>query len=125
MPCASAQGAVQILQALGVDREPAETLGVLYVDQRNRLIGFSLLYRGTINGAACEPRGIFQGALLANAAGIILFHNHPSGDPSPSAEDLCFTRSVAEIGELLRIRLIDHVVIGEGGKFASMKERGW
>jgi hypothetical protein len=66
-----------------------------FLDVRNRAIGYQLAYIGTLARAAVEPRGIFSAALLAYAAGIILFHNHPSGDPSPSAEDLAFTRRMA------------------------------
>jgi DNA repair protein RadC len=62
--------------------------------------------------------------LLANAASIILFHNHPSGDPSPSAEDLALTRRMADAGELLGIRVVDHIVVGEAPAFVSLKRRG-
>lgn len=103
--------------------EPAECVGVAMLDARHRLIGISILYRGTINRTACEPRGIFQAALLANAAGICLFHNHPSGDPSPSAEDHAMTRRLKGAGEILGIPVLDHVITA-GSRWLSMRERG-
>ena len=62
--------------------------------------------------------------LLVNAAGILLFHNHPSGDPSPSAEDLAFTRRMAKAGEVVRVRVVDHIIIGEAPAFVSLRQRG-
>ncbi len=72
-----------------------EKMGALYLDVRNRLIGESEVYRGTLSRAAVEPRAIMKEALLFSASGYVLFHTHPSGDPSPSAEDLTFTRRMA------------------------------
>ena len=69
-----------------------ETMGALFLDVRNRLIGESDIFRGTMKRAAVEPRAILKEALLSSASSIILFHTHPSGDPSPSSEDLTFTR---------------------------------
>jgi len=104
--------------------EPAELMGALFLDVRNRLIGYTIAYRGTIARAAVEPRGILAPALLVNAGGVVLFHNHPSGDPSPSAEDLAFTRRLADAGEILGIRLLDHVIIGDAGRWTSLRRRG-
>lgn len=91
---------------------------------RNRLISESDIYHGTLSRAAVEPRAILKQGLLRSAAGIILFHTHPSGDPSPSAEDLDFTRRMVEAGELLGIRLIDHLIRGSAGRWVSLKRRG-
>ena len=101
-----------------------EVMGAVFLDTRNRAIGHQLAYIGTLARAAVEPRGIFSAALLANAAAILLFHNHPSGDPSPSAEDLAFTRRMADAGEILGIRVLDHIIVGEPPKFVSLKRRG-
>ena len=87
-------------------------------------IGHQLAYIGTLTRAAVEPRGILTAALLSNAAGILLFHNHPSGDPSPSAEDLAFTRRMAEAGEVVGVRVVDHIIIGEAPAFVSLRQRG-
>jgi DNA repair protein RadC len=101
-----------------------EVMGAIFLDIRNRAIGHQLAYIGTLNRAAVEPRGILSAALLANAAGIILFHNHPSGDPTPSAEDIVFTRRMAEGCAILGIQLVDHLVIGEKPAFVSLRQQG-
>lgn len=101
-----------------------EVMGAILLDTRNRAIGHQLAYIGTLTRAAVEPRGILTAALLSNAAGVILFHNHPSGDPSPSAEDLAFTRRVADAGDIVGVRVLDHIVVGEAPAFVSLRRRG-
>ena len=101
-----------------------EVMGALYLDTRHRLIAERDLYRGTINRAAVEPRAILKEGLIHGACGVVVFHTHPSGDPSPSAEDLAFTRRLAEGGELVGIRLIDHLILGGVGRWTSLRERG-
>ncbi|MCP3963620.1 MAG: DNA repair protein RadC [bacterium] len=101
-----------------------EVMGALYLDVRNRLIGEGDVYRGTLSRAAVEPRVILKQGLLSSANGFILFHTHPSGDPTPSAEDLAFTRRLAEAGDLLGVRLIDHLVLGGAGRWVSLGRRG-
>ncbi len=101
-----------------------EVMGALFLDVRNRLLGEAELYRGTLARAAVEPRAILKQALLRSAAGVLLFHTHPSGDPSPSAEDLAFTRRLADAGELLGVRLLDHLVLGAGHRWVSLRRRG-
>lgn len=99
-------------------------MGALFLDTRNRLIQDNEIFRGTLNRAAVEPRAILKQGLLRNAAGFVLFHTHPSGDPSPSAEDLAFTRRMANAGEVVGLRLVDHLIIGGGGRWVSLKKRG-
>jgi DNA repair protein RadC len=99
-------------------------MGALLVDIRNRLLRDVELFRGTLARAAVEPRAIFEAAIASRAAGFLLYHNHPSGDPSPSAEDLVFTRRVADAGEVLGIRLVDHLVVGGTGRFVSLRRQG-
>lgn len=101
-----------------------EVMGALYLDIRNRLVAEGDIYRGTLSRAAVEPRAILKTGLLSSASGLILFHTHPSGDPAPSVEDLEFTRRMAEAGKLLGIRLIDHLILGGGGRWVSLKRRG-
>jgi DNA repair protein RadC len=101
-----------------------EVLGALYLDTRNRLLAERELYRGTLNRAAVEPRLILKEGLLRGAAAMIVFHTHPSGDPTPSAEDLAFTRRLAEAGEIVGIRLVDHLILGSGASWLSLAERG-
>ena len=101
-----------------------EVMGALYLDTRNRLIDELELYRGTLNRAAAEPRGILKAGLLRDAAAGVLFHTHPSGDPSPSVEDLAFTRRVAQAGDVIGVRLVDHLILAAGGRWLSLKKRG-
>ena len=102
-----------------------EHLWVINLDTRNRLINIERLYQGSLNLTTVRVGELFRGAIQKNAAGIIVVHNHPSGDPAPSPEDVNLTRSVVQAGKLLDIELLDHLVIGRGlGRFVSMKERG-
>jgi DNA repair protein RadC len=82
------------------------------------------VYRGTLNRAAVEPRALLKEALLRGAAGLIVFHTNPSGDPSPSAEDLDFTRRLAAAAEVVGLRLFDHLILGAGGGWVSLRQRG-
>jgi hypothetical protein len=96
--------------------------GALYLDTRNRHLGERELYRGALNRATVEPRRVLREGLLLGAAGCIVFHTHPSGDPSPSAEDLAFTRKLAEAGDAVGIRLVDiwfWVPSGDGSRPAA------
>jgi DNA repair protein RadC len=81
------------------------------------------IYRGTLDRAVVEPREILKRALVASAAGVIVYHNHPSGDPSPSREDREFTRRLASAADVLGLRLLDHIVVGREG-CVSFKEAG-
>ncbi len=105
-------------------RSDQEIMGALYLDSRHHLMAERELYRGTLNRAAVEPRAILKHALLIGAAAIVLFHTHPSGDPSPSAEDLAFTRRMADAAELLGLKLVDHLILGIGERWISLAERG-
>jgi DNA repair protein RadC len=101
-----------------------ERTGALFLNARNRLLkNDPEIYRGTLDRAVVEPREILKRALLARAAGLILYHNHPSGDPSPSREDREFTRRLSTAAEALGIRLLDHVVVGRDGCL-SFREAG-
>jgi DNA repair protein RadC len=116
--------AAQLLQPVLAGREQ-EYLYVLLLDTRNRVIGPPReIYHGSLNTSLIRIGELFQAAIRANAAAIVVAHNHPSGDPSPSPEDVAVTRSVVEAGKLLDIELLDHLVIGQAGRFVSLKERG-
>jgi DNA repair protein RadC len=104
----------------GLDQE---VMGALYLDCKNHLLAERELFRGTLSRAAVEPRAVLKQGLLCDAAGVLLFHTHPSGDPTPSAEDLMFTRRMAQVGELMGLRLVDHLVVGGTGRWVSLKER--
>ncbi|HTG36906.1 MAG TPA: DNA repair protein RadC [Thermoanaerobaculia bacterium] len=100
-----------------------EVMGALFLDARNRLLGEREMFRGTISRISVEPREILRECLQRGAAAIYLFHTHPSGDPSPSAEDLLFTRRMVEAAEIVGLRLADHVVLGHRGRWVSLKEK--
>ncbi len=101
-----------------------EYLYVILLDTRNRLIGQPLeVYHGSLNTSLIRVGEVFREAVKANAAGVIVVHNHPSGDPSPSPEDVAVTRALIEAGKLLDVDVLDHLVIGRH-RFVSLKERG-
>ena len=100
-----------------------EILGALYLDTRQHLLGEQEIYRGTLDQAAVEPREILKECLLRGAAGVVIFHTHPSGDPSPSPEDEEFTRHMAEAAKVIGIRLVDHLILGRPGRWVSLQDR--
>ncbi|MEP6994695.1 MAG: DNA repair protein RadC [Acidobacteriota bacterium] len=101
-----------------------ERTGALFLNARNRLLkNDPEIYRGTLDRAVVEPREILRRALLGKAAGVILYHNHPSGDPTPSREDREFTRRLAAASESVGVRLLDHIVVGREG-CVSFRETG-
>ena len=104
--------------------EPNEVMGCLMLDKRQRVMGLNITFRGTQDRMAVDPRPFLQAALLSNSAGILIFHNHPSGDPSPSVEDIAFTKRLREAGECVGATLVDHIIVGSHHKYHSMKERG-
>lgn len=100
-----------------------EHLRVLLLDTRNRVLHIEDLYRGSLNSSQVRVGEIFKSAVRRNAAAIIIAHNHPSGDPSPSPDDVALTRAIVQAGKLLDIEVLDHLVVGRG-RFVSLKERG-
>ena len=101
-----------------------EVMGALYLDARHRLIAESELFKGTLVRAATEPRPILCAALAVGAGGILLWHTHPSGDPSPSPEDIRFTRRLEEAGAIVGVRLLDHLILGSTNRWISLRNRG-
>ncbi len=102
---------------------PVETFGLLALDVRHRLKHEAVVSVGCLTSSLVHPREVFKEAVSARAAALILFHNHPSGDPEPSAEDVSITRRLVSAGTLLGIEVLDHVILG-AGRFVSLKERG-
>lgn len=100
-----------------------EVFVCLYLDKRHRLIQYQELFRGTIDGASVHPREIVKLALQRNSAAVIIAHNHPSGVPEPSHADELITQRVKEALALVDIRLLDHIIIGDGAS-VSLAERG-
>ena len=102
---------------------PREVFRVALLDAQNGLLRDLVVSEGTLSSTLVHPREVFRPALLEPAASIILVHNHPSGDPAPSREDVRLTRQLAECARLLDLRINDHVVIGRG-RYVSLAERG-
>jgi len=101
-----------------------EHLWVMLADTRNRLISIEKIYKGSLNASTVRIGELFRPAILRNAASILMVHNHPSGDPTPSPEDIALTRAVVQVGKLLDIEVLDHIVIGSHQNFVSFKQRG-
>jgi DNA repair protein radc len=100
-----------------------EHLRVILLDIRNQLMDVVEVYKGSVNSSQVHVGELFKHAFRRNAAAIIVVHNHPSGDPTPSPDDVAVTRSIVQAGKLLDVDVLDHMIIGEG-KWVSMKERG-
>ena len=98
---------------------------MLMLDTKNRVIGMHVVSIGILDSALVSPREVFKMALLSNAASVILGHNHPSGDPTPSAEDKRITQQLSEAGKLMHIEVLDHIIVGAENRFTSLKERGF
>ena len=90
----------------------------LYLDSKNKIIEKKLLFVGTINKSVAHPREIFKNAYLTSASFVICVHNHPSGDPTPSKEDIVFTNNLIEIGKLNNIPILDHIIIGNNSYYS-------
>ncbi len=102
---------------------PQEHLRVINLDTRNRVINIEKLYVGSLNASTVRVAEVFKPAIQRNAAAIVIIHNHPSGDPTPSPEDVALTRAIVQSGKLLDISVLDHLIIGQG-TWLSLKERG-
>lgn len=113
---------IDYLKASTAYRE-REVLRVLYLDQKNVLIADEVVNEGTINHAPIYPREIMRHALQLGATSIILCHNHPSGDPTPSRQDIATTRDIVDVGRKLGVKVHDHVIVGKSGE-KSMKNMG-
>ncbi len=100
-----------------------EEVRTLLLDTRNRVLSMPMIYRGSLNSTSMRMAEVFKDAIRANSAGLIVAHNHPSGDPSPSAEDVQVTRTLVQAGKLLDIDVLDHIVISQS-RYVSLKERG-
>ena len=100
-----------------------ECLGAIFLDTRNQVICLRILTVGTLTGSPAHPREVFREALAQGCASLIICHNHPSGDPTPSKDDIALTARLVQVGELMGIPLVDHIVIG-GGRYVSLKEAG-
>jgi DNA repair protein RadC len=108
-------------RARGLDQEHFWALALGTKNHLNRVIEVSV---GSLNASIVHPRELFREAVRASAASVVVAHNHPSGDPTPSGADVQLTRRLVRAGDVLGIELLDHVVIGDGGEWASLRELG-
>lgn len=106
-----------------INNNTEEVMLLLTLNTKNVITGWFEVSRGSINESIVHPREIFKRALTNNATSIVVAHNHPSGDPNPSKEDINITNRLKECGKLLGINLIDHIIIGDE-KYVSLKEKG-
>jgi DNA repair protein RadC len=100
-----------------------EHLRVILLDRRNRVMETAEVYKGSVSSSQIRIGEVFKEAIRKNASALIVIHNHPSGDPTPSPDDVAVTRAIVQAGKLLDVEVLDHLVIGQG-KWASLKERG-
>jgi DNA repair protein RadC len=96
----------------------------IYLNTKNQVLHKKTVFIGSLNASIVHPREVFKEAMRRSAASIICFHNHPSGDPNPSREDIEVTQRLTECGKIIGIDLLDHIIIGDQ-KFVSLKEKGY
>ena len=104
--------------------EPGEVFGMLCLTTKHRVIAYHEVSRGTLDSTLVHPREVFKAALLSNAAAVIVCHNHPSGDPTPSADDLSLTERLQDAGKTLGIGIVDHIIVARGGAVSLREQQG-
>ncbi len=117
----ASQAAALVMEDLRYRQQ--ECLTGIFLDTRNQVICVRTLTMGTLSGSPAHPREVFREAIAQGSASLILCHNHPSGDPSPSVDDISLTARLAKVGEIMGIPVVDHIVIGNG-RYVSLKEAG-
>lgn len=106
-----------------IHEQPEEYMYMICMNVKNKVIGVFEISHGTANSSLVSPREVFQKALLANAVSIIVMHNHPSGDPTASREDIEVTKRLVEAGKIIGVEVLDHIIIGD--RYSSLKEKGY
>jgi DNA repair protein RadC len=106
-----------------IHEEPEESMYMICMNTKNKIIGVFEISDGSVNSSIVSPREVFQKALLANAVSIIVMHNHPSGDATPSREDVEVTKRLVEAGKIVGVDVLDHIIIGD--QYSSLKEKGY
>src|SRR6056297_908717 len=112
------------IKILELSKRTEEVFAMLTMDTKSNLTGVFVVSVGNLSSSLVTPREVFKRAILQNSKAIILGHNHPSGDPEPSGDDIQITERLVEAGELLGIDVFDHLIIGSSSNFVSLKERG-
>jgi DNA repair protein RadC len=115
----SADAAAYLMPRYGA--RGVEQLGILLLDAKHRVMRAAVLAVGTLNSTVVEPRDVFREAAIGGATAIVIFHNHPSGDPTPSPDDLAVTRRLVAAGSLIGIDVVDHLILGDA-RYCSIKE---
>ena len=117
-----AEAAPMLAQYIGeADRE---VFVIAMLSIRHRVLGLHTVSVGCLTSSLVHPREVFKPAILSGSAALLICHNHPSGDAEPSAEDIALTRRLAAAGQLLGIEIVDHLILGEAGRFVSLRARG-
>jgi len=123
-PVNSPRDAVDIARHI-IGAEITECILVLFINTRNRISGYAEVARGTINAARLQPRDVLVPALCANAAGLIVCHNHPSADATPSRADRVVTAALRQAAELIGVPLLDHLIVTETAHYSFRSAEGW
>ena len=106
-----------------MENQPNEVFAILCLNTKKKIAGAHIISQGSLSSAIVHPREVFKAAILNNAASIVLAHNHPSGDPEPSREDIETTHRLVNAGNILGINVLDHIIVGDG-KYISLREHG-
>lgn len=106
-----------------IHEEPEEYMYMICMNTKNKIVGVFEISHGSVNASIVTPREVFQKALLANAVSIILMHNHPSGDSTPSREDIEITKRLVEAGKIVGVEVLDHIIVGDS--YVSLKGKGY
>lgn len=122
-PVRSVTSAVNLLnRVFDFEDLPTEMLVMLALDVKKKVIGTFVISQGTINMTPVSPRDVFQKAFLANAHSIIIAHNHPSGDPEPSKQDISFTKNLMEAGKIMDIQICDSIILGHDSYYSFLED---
>ena len=117
------EGVARFLES-ELGHQQRERFGILLLDQQHHLIAFKVLFEGTLNQASVHPREVIKTALDHHAAAVILAHNHPSGDPKPSQADINLTHQLSQALNMVDIRCLDHMILGDFGRWSSLAQLG-
>jgi DNA repair protein RadC len=120
-PTATPQDAYELAKVFKLDKQAEEVFAVAGYDTQGKPTSYFEVHRGILDSSLVSPREIFKRLMLANAHSFIAFHNHPSGDPTPSPADIDMTKTLDEIGRTLYITMLDHIIIGDG-KYYSLND---
>ena len=114
-----------LVNICNLNKQPQETLMVIALNTKGKIIGYTTASVGDISSSIVHPREIFKYLIACNAAAGIICHNHPSEDPEPSVEDISTTERIAKAGEILGIKIVDHIIIGNETDYVSLKSEGY